>query len=167
MAGRYATTTDVAPESSRMEIERILRKWGASQYLFGWSEAPGGGQIAVVGFQAFSRTVRLQLPLPSPDDPEFLKTPTGLRRDRGSKAARDAYEQAVRQRWRALVLTIKALLEAVEVGILSFEQAFLASIMLPNGATVGQEIAPHIAEAYATQTIPELLPSLGPKEIES
>jgi hypothetical protein len=44
-----------------------------------------------------------------------------------------AWKQAYHQRWRALALAIKA----VESGIATFEEEFLAHIALPNGSTVG------------------------------
>lgn len=46
----------------------------------------------------------------------------------------------VRQRWRALLLTVKAKLEAVECGISTLEQEFLAFIVLPNSMTLGDWI---------------------------
>jgi hypothetical protein len=70
-------------------------------------------------------------------------------------------EQAVRQRWRALALVIKAKLEAFESGIETFEQAFLANILLPDGQTVGQWMVPQVEQAYLTGTMPGLLPMLG------
>ena len=44
----------------------------------------------------------------------------------------------MRQRWRALALCIKAKLEAVECGITSFEEEFLAHVVMPNGQTFGK-----------------------------
>ena len=46
-----------------------------------------------------------------------------------------------RQRWRALNLAIKAKLEAVESGIVTFDQEFLAHIVGPSGQTVKPLIA--------------------------
>lgn len=64
-------------------------------------------------------------------------TPTG-RRTRSDDAAEKAWEQATRQRWRALHLVVKAKLEAVESGITVFDDEFLAHIVLPDGGTVGR-----------------------------
>ena len=49
-----------------------------------------------------------------------------------------AWEQACRQRWRALLLIIRAKLEAAEAGISTLETEFLANIVLPDGRTAGQ-----------------------------
>lgn len=156
MSGKYAADTNVQPETSRAEIERTLTRYGARQFMYGWGEHEGR-EVAVVGFQAHGRQVRFHLQMPDPNDRAFRLTETG--RIRTEKAAiQKAYEQAVRQRWRALALTIKALLEAVEVGILNFEEAFMAHIMLPDGSTVGDTVLPRVAEAYETNTMPSLLP---------
>lgn len=162
--GKYATDTNVQPETSRGEIERTLTRYGARQFMYGWGEQDGL-EVAVVGFQAHGRQVRFHLRMPDPKDRSFRVTETGrARTDQG--AIDKAYQQAVRQRWRALALTIKALLEAVEVGILNFEEAFMANIMLPDGSTVGDFMLPQVAQAYETAAMPSLLPTYR-KAIES
>jgi hypothetical protein len=122
--------------------------------MYGWE----GGR-AVVAFRMQGKMLRFVIPLPDQDAENFYRTPTGKRRT--PNAAREAYEQAVRQRWRALALVIKAKLEAVESGIETFEQAFLANILLPDGQTVGQWLVPQVEQAYLTGEMPALLPMLG------
>ena len=145
---RYAENTSVPSERSKSEIERTLARYGAS--AFGYAI---DSQRAVVQFQAHERFVRFVLPMPDPDDPEFLLTPTG-RRTRSAAQALAAYEQATRQRWRALALAIKAKLEAVETGITTFENEFLAHILLPDGSTFGEWAAPEIERAYESGEMP-------------
>jgi hypothetical protein len=103
------------------------------------------------------RRIHFKLPMPDKSGSEFTQTPTG--KPRAAGAIEQAYEQAVRQRWRALALVIKAKLEAVEAGITVFEEEFLAHIVLPNGGTVGQFMLPQVETAYATGQMPPLLPS--------
>jgi len=55
------------------------------------------------------------------------------------------------------VLAIKAKLECVESGIASFEEEFLAYIVLPNQQTMGQLALPQIAQAYGGGKMPPLL----------
>lgn len=98
----------------------------------------------------------MRLPLPSPEDREFTVTPAG--RTRTASAAAGAYEQAVRQRWRALALVVKAKLEAVEAGISTVEREFLADITLPGGTTVGEWATPQLAAVYAGGPMPALMP---------
>jgi len=68
-----------------------------------------------------------------------------------------AWEQACRQRWRALNLAILAKLEAVEAGITTFEEEFLAHLVLPNGKTVGQWAVPAVGKALSDGKMPPLL----------
>ncbi len=149
----YAATTSVSTEQSRAEIERTLQRWGADQFMYGWD-----GDRAVIGFRASDRQIKFVIDLPDRNDREFTHHSRGRRT---ADAALKAWEQACRQRWRALALVIKAKLEAVESGISEFESEFLAHIVLPNGSTVGDWVAPQIDVAYTTGQMPSMLPALG------
>lgn len=153
----YAAKTEVPVERSRAEIERTLQRYGATSFAYGWDQTG-----AVVQFEAAGRRVRFVLPLPDRNDPAFT---TCWRGEYGSvhwrtqEAAQKLWEQACRQRWRALLLVIKAKLEAVEVGITTFEDEFLAHICLPQGGTVGEWARVEVARVYELGTA---LPALGP-----
>jgi hypothetical protein len=147
---RYASDTAVPIERSSAEIERVLRRYGATRFMHGWDELQ-----TTLAFTVNDRTVRIAVPMPDPAAPEFRQTPTGRARRGG--AVNEAYEQACRQRWRALALVIKAKLEAVDAGISTIESEFLAQTLLPNGQTVGQALAPQIEQAYRDGGIPKLL----------
>jgi hypothetical protein len=67
--------------------------------------------------------------------------------------------QAERSRWRALLLSIKAKLVSVESGIETFEDAFMAHVVMPDGGTVSEHVGKRIADAYRTQTMVPLLPA--------
>jgi hypothetical protein len=155
---KYAASTDVSSDRSRAEIEKTLTRYGARQFMYGWDE-----NRAIVGFVINGRQVRFVLPMPDRDDREFTLTPTG--RKRAPNQIREAYEQAVRQRWRALSLVIKAKLEAVESGIVTFDAEFLAQLVLPNGQTVGDQVLPSVAQAYETNEMPMLLPDYTRKAL--
>lgn len=133
---RFAHGTDVPCSKTRGEIEALLVKHGAGQILSGIDTARRTG---FVGFTLQGRQYRIPL-LPRKDN----------HRDE---------EQVAREQWRALLLIIKAKLEFVSAGLATTEQEFLAHLVLPNGNTVGQEIAPRIAEAYAGGQITNLLPA--------
>lgn len=148
---RYAAATEVPSDRSRSEIERTLRRYGATAFAYGWE-----GSQAQVGFKLADRQIKFRLPLPDPASEEFTLTPTG--KDRSESAAEAAYEQAVRQRWRALALVIKAKLEAVEAGISTVEQEFMSAVMLPSGQTVGEWLGPQLGAVYARESMPALLP---------
>ena len=150
---RYARDTSVSVDRSKGEIERVLSRYGATQFISAWDQ-----EKAVIGFRADNRVIRFTLPLPSKQD--FAMTPKGRRRRDQDDVLR-VWEQACRQRWRALALVIKAKLEAVASGIAMFEDEFLAYIQLPSGQTMGEWAKPQIAKAYDGKRMPAMLPGLG------
>jgi hypothetical protein len=111
---------------------------------------------ARIGFEASGRRIAFDLPLPDKSAREFTHTEAkGIKRD--PLDAFKHWEQACRQRWRALALCIKAKLEAVAAGITTFEDEFMAHIVMPDGMTVGQHIRPKIESAYSSQAMVPLL----------
>lgn len=167
---RYARDTSVSCERSKAEVEATLRRYGADQFMSGWKD----GQAAVQ-FRVKSKMVRFVLPLPDPKDDEFCLTgcsrpyqhdPEDRKsyhadacfKPRPEHLAERLWDQACRQRWRALALAIKAKLEAVECGITTFEEEFLAHIVIPgqHGKTLGQIMLGQIDEAYKTGSAPRL-----------
>lgn len=155
----YAAKTDVPISRSREEIERTLARYGAEQFVYGWSP-----DQAMIGFIANGRQVRLLLPMPDRTDREFTHSPGGQRRT--PSAIETAWEQACRAQWRALNLVIKAKLQAVESGIVTFEDEFATHFVLPGGVTVRDHLLPAIAEAYETGEVPPLLSVPRRKELE-
>lgn len=148
----YAERTDVTSDRSRAEIERTLRRYGATAFAYGWDH-----QAATLMFEISARRIMFRLPMPDRNERRFTHTPTrGQRRD--ETAREREYEQAVRQKWRALALVIKAKLEAVAADITTIEQEFLAHIVLPDGRTVSEHTMPAIAAAYQSGEMPQLLP---------
>lgn len=145
--GRYASNTSVSTDKSRAELEKTLTRYGAGGYSYGWHDREDC-RVEVIQFNAQDRLVRFTLNMPSPHDEEFMFTPTG--KERSESNAQKSWEQACRQRWRALVLAVKAKLECVEVGITEFEDEFLAHIVDPSTKlTMGETIRPQIEQRYA------------------
>lgn len=151
---RYAENTQVGSDRSRAEIERTLVRYGATAFSYGWDR-----DAAAIQFVAEERQIRFVLPLPDRDSREFTKTPTG--KARTATAAETEYEKAVRQRWRALALMVKAKLEGVAAGIVTFEEEFLPHVVLPSGRTVYQEIRDDVADAYLTGAVTPLAIEAG------
>lgn len=56
---------------------------------------------------------------------------------------------------------IKAKLEAVDAGISTVEEEFLAHVMTPDGSTVHEWLAPQLEHAYASGQMPALMPGAG------
>lgn len=154
---KFAANTEVSQEKSRAEIETTLRRYGADAFSYGWEETR-----AIIAFRANGRHIRFELTVPDRHDKEFTEYYSrGILYARSESVAEKMWQQACRQKWRALSLVVKAKLEAVDAGISEFEEEFLAHIILPDGSTVGQQIRPHIEKAYMSGKMPRLLLSSG------
>jgi hypothetical protein len=139
MAGQYAKGTTVDASASRHEIERTLTRYGAT--AFGYAvEDTAESSRAAVSFVAHGRQIRMLVTMPSKTERRFTHTPSrGV--PRSKSAALAEWEQAGRQKWRALVLLVKALLESVESGIVTFEEVFLPFTIIPGtGRTVSEQV---------------------------
>lgn len=148
---RYANKTNVGASRSVGEIERILNRYGADQFVFGRDDS---SSRAFIGFRI--RNISIKIAIPLPDKKDFQKTETG--RERTTIQAHAAWDQAYRQRWRAMALVIKAKLEAAESGITTIEQEFLAHILLPNNQTVADWLYPQLEIISQKGKMPALLP---------
>lgn len=144
----YATNTSVSVERSRNELEKILARYGAKGFRYGWQELDGH-RIEAIEFDTASRRVRFSLKLPVSSAKEFVFTPSG-REKRSAPQRQKAWEQACRSKWRALILCVKAKLEAVQAGISEFESEFMAWVVDPvSNRTVGELMMPQLADRYA------------------
>jgi hypothetical protein len=129
----YAKRTRVPADRTRLEIEALMTRRGADQFFSG-----ADGARAVLAFRVGGRHMRFMLPL------DGCQT-----------------QQQIMSRWRALYLVIKARLEAIEAGITTFDEAFLAETVLPDRTTVAETMLPQIESAYSTGKMPPLLPYYG------
>lgn len=139
----YAKSTAVPVGRSQEHIRQVLTKHKAEAFAFGESRERGE-----VKFQIDNRLIRISVPYPTPPKPG------------ATQASLKTYEQVIRSRWRVLLLSIKAKLEAVEAGVTTLEDEFLAFVVLPNGSTVGREIAAKIELACRSGEMPLLM---GPR----
>lgn len=151
---KYAENTQVPVERSKAEIDKVLRKYGATAIVSGAAE-----NRAFVQFEMSGRRVQFVLDIPSKDERRFTRDRWGSMRSQD--AAQKSWDKAHRQRWRALLLVIKAKLEAVESEITVFDEEFMAHIILPDGKTVSQHMIPQIVHAYEHGSMPPLLPEYG------
>jgi len=146
----YATNTVVPVEKSRAEIERLLMQHKCTKFLAGVDRET---HRAAVQFHAHDRVVKFEITLPDPTDPKYRKIKNSYLQ-RTQAGVDKLVEQEERTRWRALLLVIKAKLEAIESGIATFEDEFLAHVVLPNDQTVAQYVGPLVAQIYKTGTMP-------------
>ena len=145
---KYASNTAVSPEKSQAEIQKTLRKYGADR--FGIMEEKTKAHVM---FEYSGLSIQLTVELP--DISEFKVTDSG--RERTEAAIQTSHEQAIRQRWRALLLGIKAKLEIIESGISTIEKEFLSFIVLPDGRPLFEHIIPKINQIVKTGKMPKLL----------
>lgn len=144
----YASETTVPVSRSKQEIEEIIGRYGAQSFMIGVK-----GLNAMIGFEVNSRQIKMVISMPVRES--FKRDKRGnLRTD---KQIETAQAQAERQRWRALVLIVKAKLEAVASGVATFEQEFLSYTVLPGGRTVHEELAPRLQAYYDNGEVPPLL----------
>ncbi|SRR5258706_9731188 len=148
MTGKYAEGTSVPAAQTKAEIERTLRRYGASGFMYGEQ-----ADRAMIGFVMRDRQYRLGITYPPLKS--FLRTKTITRSPAQAKVAQEA---EIRRLWRSLGMIIKAKLEAVEAGISSIEKEFYADSVLPNNQTMYEWGEPQLGEMYASGRMPELLP---------
>ena len=140
---KYAAKTEVTPDRRRSEIERTLTRYGAT--AFGYAASRTDAQIM---FELGGRQMRFDVPLPDRAEYGHMAPTVGDR----------AHAQAVRQRWAALSLWIKAQCEAIDSEIVTAEQAFLGWVVLPDGQTLGEKLHPQLDDVYGSGDMPALLP---------
>ena len=145
MNPKYAAGTTVPVEKSRNELDALLNKYGATG--FAYAKRPGH---EVIGFEYGQRTIQFTLLEPLRDD--YCRDWRGYSRD--TAAIDKQWEQAKKQFWRIFLMTIKAKMEAVECGIVTFEEEFLAHTMTPDGTTVGQWLNPQLNAAFQAGQMP-------------
>lgn len=142
---RYASGTSVPVERSEQEIKRTLQRYGASK--IGIMTEPGK---ATIYFTVKDREIQLKIPIPREKETVEGKTHTVW--------TKSGAEQEERRRWRVMVLTLKAMLEAVESKITTFDEVFLAHVVMPGtGRTIGDLLVPKLPALYSGKTLPALL----------
>jgi hypothetical protein len=187
---KFAADTSVSVAKTRGEIEELVTRSGASQFFSGADEGRAFigfvmrcnekpcPDCTVINGRALKnrhqcdlcgktgkvhdkRNVMFELPLPKV---EAFKL-DGLRRTRSPEKQHAAWEQGCRSSWRALLLAIKAKLVSVESGVESFEEAFLAQLVVKDdeGRNVrfGTRAVQAIANAYTRNGPPQLLLGSG------
>ena len=129
----YAETTKVPILKTQAEICELVQRAGATTY----GTATEGGR-GIVFFRLKNRMIRF-----------MVEVPDG--------------EQKSRTRWRALLLILKAKIEAINTGIVTMEDEFLAQTMTGDGGTVSDHIQPIIERNFIEGGTPQFkLPAPRP-----
>ena len=137
----YANTS-VPVERSQGEIRKLLSKHGAVRFAFGEERDQLGERFASVAFTYAAHNVRLRVPLKLVDEREIAIKARRAHIKTADEIRDGLYEQEEKRIWRVLAWNLKARLVAVEEGVETFEEAFLAHLVDPiTGRTVYQQLA--------------------------
>jgi len=152
----YAKGTTVDISTSKAEIEDILLKYGCDDMVMRTNNKLN---IGYVMFEYAGRAYRFEIEMPNRE--EFKRTPKGRVRD---KAAVDkAWRAAGKERWRALKMFVYMTLEAIELGIVTFEQVMMPFMLTDDsGETIYEKFAPEIKQVKSSNGLPTIYKMLGP-----
>lgn len=143
MPGEYAKNTTVPVYRSKGEIEKTLRRYDADSCVIGESISKGMGYVA---FEQNGVSFRIDIDLPVHD---------------ARRQTKRQWEQSIRQRWRALLLFVKANLEVTSAGIMTAQQAFMPYVLVAgeDGRPVPlrDRLALKLSELQAGGKLPDLL----------
>lgn len=158
----FAKGTSVAVERSRAELDALLKKHGATSRVIGQDDEH---DRAVVGFALAGGRFRLNIPLPPSAEPlahwvlairPYKPIPgraclPGCQNDIAyasgavyrcaehvSKKTYPSKQQAQRERerWRLVILLVKAKLEAIRLGLSTANREFMADMITDDGRTL-------------------------------
>jgi hypothetical protein len=139
----YAQDTEVPIGRSQDEIRNTLTKYKATGFMFGETM-----NQSIIAFEMNQRRIKFVI----------TRAQIGVSRTKNNQTmTQKQVDKENRRLWRCILLAIKSKLECVASGISTFEQEFLAHIVLPNGETVGQVMIPQIEASYKNQSMPPLL----------
>lgn len=140
----YAAGTSVPVERSKLELDRVLSKAGATSRMTGSDDVCG---FAFVAFVLEKHQIRLRIPMPKRDERKFThRSDHVYSAHRSSVQGDKMHAQACRERWRCLILLVKAKLEAIAMGVSTAEREFMADLFLANGRTLHEELAAQLQE---------------------
>jgi hypothetical protein len=119
----FAEGTSVPVGRTKDEIERLVTKYGATRFASGWKD----DGVVGISFAAKGRLVRFTLQLPTSKNAPVTS--------RSFNSISTWIDRETRRRWRCLLLVIKGKLDAVESGISTFDEQFLAHVVGPGNMT--------------------------------
>lgn len=147
--GQFAKGTTTPVERTREELARVLKGAGVVEVGF----FSGAGGRARCAFKLKGMMCAIEVPAV-----DRQKAMPGYHRSR-YRSLDEFVAAEERRRWRALLLVVKAKLEAVASGISVIEDEFLANIVLANGRLLADELRPKIKEMIEAGAVPSLLPN--------
>ncbi|MCA1571988.1 MAG: hypothetical protein LC798_17085 [Chloroflexi bacterium] len=122
--------TEVAVDRSQGEIRRMLVDHAAQSFSFGEGQADGT-VWAIVEFVHAGQRVRIQVPHKPVNEAAFRAKVQRAQTRTPAQIRADLQEQEARRIWRVMFHGMKARLVAVQEGVETLEQAFMAHLVDP------------------------------------
>lgn len=123
--------TKVPIEGSQAQIRRMLIDYGADGFGFE-EERIDGRVLATIRFRAGQHAYRMRVPLKLPSESALAAKARRATRRSYDEIREEALEQEGRRVWRVIAWNLKARLVAVEEGLETIEEAFLAHLLDPT-----------------------------------
>lgn len=140
IAMAYETTT-VPVEKSQAEIRQLLAGFSARQFAFGEETDSAGVRWAAVSFAHAGFAIRLRVPHKPVNDRAVNQRLLRARSRTREQIAEEMEAQEARRIWRVMAWNLKARMVAVEEGVETFAEAFLAHLIDPaTGATIYEQL---------------------------
>ena len=163
---RFAAGTKVSVEKSRVELEMLLSKHGAPKRAVLVDDETCSARVV---FRLDGRDYCVVVPMPKPEDVVPQKSsdqPPGWwkwGREKREGWCKKEHEQRTRERWRQLLLIVRAKFEAIASGLSTAEHEFLADMMLPSGQPLLERLLPELRSIEVRDpSAPLLLGQGGP-----
>lgn len=147
---KFAANTTVSVKRSMAEIEALMERFGAKTFIRHMDPETGRNFFA---FEVRGHPFRVEVPEPDRNKlwEEYRGYPTESQLDK-------KVEKERMRLWRVVVHQIKAMLVAVDEGLMTFEQAMMNYHVLPGGKTVQETFGERVEELYQGALLPLLLP---------
>lgn len=133
----YAEKTKVPVDKSMAEVRKILIKNGSEGVAIAETS-----ENALVQFIFKSKSYKFIIKYPKSSDDDIFLNGKGYKRT--LVQIENAIEHEKKRLWRAMVLYIKAAIEAHNNGIIDFKRSMMSHMMLPSGQTIYEKLENNI-----------------------
>jgi hypothetical protein len=162
----YANTT-VAVEKSQKMVRDLLTKYGATRFAMAEEIDNAGVYWIALSFGYDDMLVRMRVPLKL-DEQAIRSKSKSARTKTFDQIRQDAADQEAKRIWRVLAWNLKARLVAVEEGLETLAEAFLAHVIDPGtGQTIFESLQETGQVTLESLRLPELTASTGDGQVVS
>lgn len=125
--------TSIPVEKSQADIRAAVMRYLNRGYSIEERVEDDGTEQAVVQFARGEIVVRIVAEVELPDSGEIMQRSRRARTKTAQEIEQEFREQNRKQTWHAIAGSVRARLHAVDRGVSTFEQAFLADIVSSDG----------------------------------